>query len=101
LIRSQARGYSALEALFLVLPRAVVLKAYAKFAQSVNGRIRNPFMNEGYPVRMSRVVEAVALCPKRQELFAGYPGLEPEGVRQALECAAQSLDERVTPLEPA
>jgi len=47
LIRSQARGHSAFEALFLVLPRAVVLKAYAKFAQSVNGRILNRLMNEG------------------------------------------------------
>jgi len=54
-----------------------------------------------YPARMSREVEAVALYPKRQGLFAGYPEFEPEGVRHALECAAQSLDERVTPLEPA
>jgi uncharacterized protein (DUF433 family) len=48
-----------------------------------------------------RVVKAVALYPDREELFAQYPELEPEDVRQALEFAAYSLEDRVKPLEPA
>lgn len=55
----------------------------------------------GMRLTVRRVVEAVALYPNREELFAEYPELEPEDVRQALEFAAYSLDDRVIPLEPA
>lgn len=39
-----------------------------------------------------RVVEAVATCPNRADLFRNYPELEPEDVRQALEFAAANLE---------
>jgi uncharacterized protein (DUF433 family) len=55
----------------------------------------------GMRLTVRRVVEAVALYPNRDELFAEYPELEPEDVRQALEFAAYNLDDRVIPLEPA
>ena len=48
-----------------------------------------------------RVVGAVAMYPNRDELFAEYPELEPEDVRQALAFAALNLDDRVIPLEQA
>ena len=55
----------------------------------------------GMRLTVRRVVEAVALYPDRADLFAEYPELEPEDVRQALEFAAQNLDDRVIPMEPA
>ena len=55
----------------------------------------------GMRLTVRRVVEAVAMYPNREELFAEYPELEPEDVRQALEFAAQNLDDRVIPMEPA
>ena len=55
----------------------------------------------GMRLTVRRVVESVALYPDREELFAEYPELEPEDVRQALEFAAQNLDDRVIPLETA
>jgi uncharacterized protein (DUF433 family) len=55
----------------------------------------------GMRLTVRRVVEAVALYPDRDELFAEYPELGPEDVRQALEFAAYNLDDRVIPLEPA
>lgn len=55
----------------------------------------------GMRLTVRRVVAAVALYPNREELFAEYPELEPEDVRQALEFAAYNLDDRVIPLEPA
>lgn len=53
----------------------------------------------GMRLSIKRVVEAVALYPNRDDLFAEYPELEPEDVRQALEFAAQYLDDRIIPLE--
>lgn len=55
----------------------------------------------GMRLTVRRVVEFVALYPNRDELFAEYPELEPEDVRQALEFAAYNLDDRVIPLETA
>ena len=55
----------------------------------------------GMRLTVRRVVEAVALYPNRDDLFAEYPELEPEDVRQALEFAAQNLDDRVIALELA
>lgn len=48
-----------------------------------------------------RVVEAVALYPKRDELFRGYPELDAEDVRQALDFAACNLDDSVILLAAA
>jgi uncharacterized protein (DUF433 family) len=48
-----------------------------------------------------RVVEAVAIYPEREELFAEYPELEDEDLRQALEFAARNLDSQTIPLEAA
>ncbi|MBN8451040.1 MAG: DUF433 domain-containing protein [Accumulibacter sp.] len=55
----------------------------------------------GMRLTVRRVVEAVALYPNRDDLFAEYPELEAEDVRQALEFAAQNLDDRVIVLELA
>ncbi len=42
-----------------------------------------------------RVIEALALYPDWNELIAEYPELEKEDIRQALEWAAQNLDDAV------
>lgn len=55
----------------------------------------------GMRLTVRRVVEAVATYPNRADLFREYPELEPEDVRQALEFAASSLDDRIVPLESA
>ena len=49
----------------------------------------------GMRLTVRRVVEAVALYPDRRELMAEYPELEEEDVRQALEFAADNLDDQV------
>ncbi len=49
----------------------------------------------GMRLTVRRVVEAVALYPDRRELMAEYPELEAEDVRQALEFAADNLDDQV------
>jgi uncharacterized protein (DUF433 family) len=65
----------------------------------------NPSVLNGQPtirnMRLSvrRVIEALALYPNWEDLRAEYPELETEDIRQALEFAAQNLDESVTPLE--
>jgi uncharacterized protein (DUF433 family) len=55
----------------------------------------------GMRLAVRRVVEAVALYPNRDELKAEYPELDDEDVRQALEFAAQNLDDQAIPLEAA
>ena len=40
-----------------------------------------------------RVIEAVSLYPKREELFREYPELREEDVQQALEFAAANLED--------
>jgi len=55
----------------------------------------------GMRLTVRRVVEAVALYPNRDELKAEYPELDDEDVSQALEFAAQNLDDQVIPLEAA
>ena len=49
----------------------------------------------GMRLTVRRVVEAVALYPDRTELMAEYPELEDEDIRQALEFAANNLDDQV------
>ena len=67
----------------------------------------NPEIMNGQPcirgmrLTVRRVIEAVALYPNRDELKAEYPELDDEDVRQALEFAAQNLDDQVIPLEAA
>ncbi len=69
--------------------------------------IRDPAMLGGQPtvrgmrLTVRRVVEAIALYPNRDGLFAEYPELEAEDVRQAVEFAAQSLNDLVIALELA
>ncbi len=55
----------------------------------------------GMRLTVRRVVEAVALYPNRSELKAEYPELEDEDIRQALEFAAENLDDQVISLGAA
>lgn len=55
----------------------------------------------GMRLTVRRVVEAVALYPDRTELMAEYPELEDDDIRQALEFAANSLDDQVLELKMA
>jgi len=52
----------------------------------------------GMRLTVRRVIEALALYPSWEDLFAEYPELEPEDIRQALEFAARSLDDQVIEL---
>lgn len=45
-----------------------------------------------------RVVELVALYPDRAQLYQEYPELEEEDIRQALNYAAATLDDRIVEL---
>jgi uncharacterized protein (DUF433 family) len=47
----------------------------------------------GMRLTVRRVVEAVSICPTREDLFRNYPELEPEDVRQALAFAAANLED--------
>jgi uncharacterized protein (DUF433 family) len=55
----------------------------------------------GMRLTVRRVVEALALYPDWNDLRAEYPDLEPDDIRQALEFAANSLDDKIIPFEPA
>jgi uncharacterized protein (DUF433 family) len=55
----------------------------------------------GMRLTVRRVVEALALYPNWDDLRAEYPELEPEDIRQALEFAANNLDDRIIPFETA
>jgi uncharacterized protein (DUF433 family) len=48
-----------------------------------------------------RVLEAVAAHPDREELRREYPELADEDIRQALEYAAATLDDKTLPLTAA
>jgi uncharacterized protein (DUF433 family) len=47
-----------------------------------------------------RVLEALSTYPDRAELFAEYPELEEEDIRQALLFSATRLEDRVVSLAP-
>jgi uncharacterized protein (DUF433 family) len=47
----------------------------------------------GMRLTVRRVLEALALYPERTELFAEYPELEEEDLRQALAFAAQNMSD--------
>ena len=49
----------------------------------------------GMRITVKRVLEALVLYPKWEDLIAEYPELEPEDIRQALEFAAANLDDKV------
>ena len=55
----------------------------------------------GMRLTVRRVVAAVALYPDRAELKREYPELEDEDIRQALEYAADNLDDRIILLDAA
>ena len=68
---------------------------------------RNPAqMNEqpcirGMRLTVRRVLEAMAMYPDRNELFEEYPELEHEDLRQVLEFAAATMDDKVAELRCA
>lgn len=49
----------------------------------------------GMRLTVRRVLEAMILYPKWEDLVKEYPELEAEDIRQALEYAALSLDDQV------
>ena len=53
----------------------------------------------GMRLTVRRVVEALVLYPDWNDLRAEYPDLEPEDIRQALEFAANNLDDKIIPFE--
>ena len=55
----------------------------------------------GMRLTVRRVVEALALYPDWDDLRAEYPELEPDDIRQALEFAANYLDDKIIPFETA
>src|SRR5207249_8834532 len=55
----------------------------------------------GMRLTVRRVIEALAIYPNWDDLRTEYPELEPEDIRQALEFAAQNLDDSVLPIETA
>jgi uncharacterized protein (DUF433 family) len=52
----------------------------------------------GMRLTVKRVLEALATYPNRQDLRREYPELEEEDIRQALEYAAASLEDRTVEL---
>lgn len=68
---------------------------------------RNNEILEGQPcirnmrITVKRVLELLVLYPDRAELFAEYPELEEEDIKQALEYAAASLEDKIIDLKTA
>ena len=68
---------------------------------------RNPAQMNGQPcirgmrLTVRRVLEAMAMYPDRNEFFEEYPELEDEDIRQALEFAAASIDDKIVELRCA
>lgn len=55
----------------------------------------------GMRLTVRRVLEALVLYPKWEELIYEYPELEEEDIRQALAYAAESLEDKVFYLKVA
>ena len=55
----------------------------------------------GMRLTVRRVVEQLAVYPMWDDLIAEYPELEADDIRQALEFAANNLDDKIIPLETA
>lgn len=50
---------------------------------------------------VKRVLELLVLYPDRTEFFTEYPELEEEDIKQALEYAAASLEDKIIDLKTA
>ena len=55
----------------------------------------------GMRLTVRRVLQGLSTYPDKSELFAEYPELEEEDVRQALAYAAANLDDKVLELQAA
>lgn len=55
----------------------------------------------GMRITVKRVLEILATYPNRAELFAEFPELEEEDLREALAFAAANLDERILEFQRA
>lgn len=55
----------------------------------------------GLRITVKRVLEILATYQDRKELFADYPDLEEEDLKQALAFASANLDERIEVLDYA
>jgi uncharacterized protein (DUF433 family) len=68
---------------------------------------RNNEILDGQPcirnmrITVKRVIELLVLYPDRAELFAEYPELEEDDIKQALEYAAASLEDKIIDLKTA
>ncbi len=68
---------------------------------------RNPDVLNGQPcirnlrISVKRVLEILATYEDRKELFNEYPELEEEDLKQALEYAAASLEDKIIDLKTA
>ena len=68
---------------------------------------RNPDILNGQPcirnlrISVKRVLEILALYDNREELFSEYPELEEQDLKQALEYAAASLEDKIIDLKTA
>jgi len=55
----------------------------------------------GMRITVRRVVEAVALCSRKEEVQLEYPELEQEDIVQALDYAARSLGDEILTVNAA
>lgn len=68
---------------------------------------RNNEILDGQPcirnmrLTVKRVLELLVLYPDRTELFTEYPELEEEDIKQALEYAVASLEDKIIDLKTA
>jgi uncharacterized protein (DUF433 family) len=68
---------------------------------------RNPEVLNGQPcirnlrISVKRVLEILALYDNREELFNEFPELEAQDLKQALEYAAASLEDKIIDLRTA
>lgn len=67
----------------------------------------DPALMNGQPcirhmrLTVRRILASLALYPNWKDLMAEYPGLEEDDIRQALEWAAQNLDDAVITVDVA
>ena len=68
---------------------------------------RNPDILNGQPcirnlrITVKRVLEILAIYENREELFKEYPELEEKDIKQALEYAAASLEDKIIDVKTA
>jgi uncharacterized protein (DUF433 family) len=83
----------------ITLSRAVVLKPPFDHITVEAGKMGGQSCIRGLRITGKRVLEIVALYHDRNELFADYPDLNEEDLRQALAFASANLDERIELLD--